>query len=133
MGFIEEVRTRLISAGIVTTTNFFKGPKAAIPTGNGPYVQMSQTGGQGNQLTQDDAIGYSKPSAQIIVTASDPTVAEDKAKAIRANLMVVRNVTLSGTWYQEITADQEVFDFPLDEAAGRPRSGFNISAVKRPS
>src|SRR6185436_1974640 len=100
MGFVEEVKARLMTAGLVTSTNFFKGPKAAIPTGAGPYIQMTQTGGQGNQLVQDSALGYSKPSALIVVTASDPTIAEDKAKAIRANLMVVRNIELSGTWYQ---------------------------------
>lgn len=137
MGFVEEVKAQLLSASLITTTNFFKGPKAVIPSGPnvgpGPFVQMTQTGGSPDQQIQNDLDGYEKPGAQIVVTANEASVAESTAKAIRTYLKKIRNTFLSGTWYQEITADQQVYDFPLDAAAGRPRSGFNISAIKRPS
>ena len=136
VGFAEEVRDRWVTAGLITAADFFKGPLAVVPSGPhvgaGPFVEFTGTGGLPSELTQDNAIGYDCPSAQIIVTADSPSVAEAKAKALRENIMSVRNIELGTTWYRQITADQQVFPFPLD-AAVRPRSGFNITAIKRPS
>ena len=132
MSFDVEMKDKLIADGLVTATNFFSGPKAVIPAGAGPFVLFITTGGTGNELTQDDVVGYAKPSAQITVIAESPSVAKAKAEAIRTSLMSVRNATLSGIWYRQITADQHVYDASLDSLS-RPRSQFNISAVKRPS
>ena len=133
MSFDLEVRSKLIADGLITTTDFFIGPKATVPAGDGPFTTFTETGGSGNELTQNSVEGYEHPSAQIIVTASTRSVARAKAAAIRTSLLSVRNILLGSIWYREITADQQVFDFPLDATAGRPRSGFNISAIKRPS
>lgn len=132
MSFAVEIKDKLIAEALVTSTNFFAGPAATIPAGNGPFTLLTTTGGSPNELTQEDVIGYEKPSAQIVVTAGTRSVAEALAIAIRTSLMSVRNATLSGVWYRQITADQQVLDFPLD-TNNRPRSGFNISAIKRPS
>ena len=132
MSFAVEVKDKLIADGLVTSANFFVGPAAAIPAGAGPFTQLTTTGGSADELMQNDLDGYARPGAQIIVIASVRSVAEAKAEAIRDSLKRVRNATLSSVHYRSITADQQVFDFPLD-TSNRPRSGFNISAVKRPS
>lgn len=132
MSFAVEVKDKLIADGLVTALNFFVGPAATIPAGAGPFTVLTTTGGSPSELTHDSFTGYEKPSAQIVVIASARSTAEALAMAIRTSLMSVRNATLSGTWYRSITADQQVLDFPTD-ANNRPRSGFNISAVKRPS
>lgn len=130
MSFTTDVMAKLIADGLVTATNFFVGPAASVPAGVGPFTVMTTTGGMSDELTQNDLDGYSRPSAQIVVTASTRAVAEAKAEAIRDSLKRVRNVDLSGVNYRSITADQQVFDFPLD-TSNRPRSGFNVSVVKR--
>lgn len=132
MAFDLEIKAKLIADGLVTATNYFVGPKATIPAGAGPFTQFEETGGSGNVPTQVSALGYERPSAQIVVTADTRSVARSKAVELRNSLASVRNATLSGTFYLWITADQQVLDFPLD-AAGRLRFGFNISAYKRPS
>jgi hypothetical protein len=132
MSFAVEVMNKLIADGLVTSTNFFVGPSVVIPAGPGPFTLLTTTGGSGDELTHNDLDGYARPSAQIIVTASTRAVAEAKAEAIRDSLKRVRNTTLGTCWYLKIIADQQVFDFPLD-GSSRPRSGFNISAFKRPS
>lgn len=133
MSFDVEIKDKLIADGLVTATNFFGGPGAVIPAGAGPFTLLIETGGSGNELTQNSLLGYERPSAQITVTASIRSVARAKAVAIRDSLISVRNTSLSGVWYRQITADQQVTDFTLDATAARPRFGFNISAIKRPS
>ncbi len=132
MSFDVEVKNKLIVESLVTSTTFFSGPKAVIPESGGPYVLFMSTGGGPNELTQDDVVGYATPSGQISVIADVASVGKAKAEAIRTSLMSVRNTTLSGVAYRQITADQQVFDAGLDVKA-RPVSQFNISAIKRPS
>lgn len=132
MSFDIEVKDKLIADGLVTTTNFFIGPKVVIPVGAGPFTLLTETGGSGDELTQNDLDGYEQPSAQIIVIGDVRSIVRTKAAAIRNSLRKVRNISLSSVWYRQITADQQPFDFPLD-STGRPRVGFNISSIKRPS
>ncbi len=132
MSFSTEMRTRLIAAGLVTAANFFDGPNATVPAGDGPFVVITTTGGSPSELTQDSTSGYEIPGAQFVVTASVKSVAEAKAKAIRLNVIAVRNEEIDSIYYRSVTGVQQVFPMPLD-ASNRPRCAFNVSAIKRPS
>ena len=98
MSFAVEIMNKLIADSLVTATNFFVGPAATIPSGNGPFTHLITTGGSADELTQNSTNGYQYPSAQIVVTASTRAIAEAKAEAIRDALKSIRNATLGTTW-----------------------------------
>jgi len=115
-------------------TNLFKGPKAVIPDGKGPYVSLIRTGGLGSEDTHNsaDEPAYERPTAQIVVRAQDYDVAESMAQRLYDLLWPVANQFINGTWWRELNVRSEPFDLPPDEK-GRPRIAFNIDCVKRPS
>lgn len=126
-----------IEAGISSLrygTNLFKGPKAALPEGRGPYVSLIRTGGLGAEGTHNsvDVPAYERPTAQIVVRATDYDVAEAMAQQLYDLLWPVGNQFINGTWWRELNVRSEPFDLPPDEK-GRVRIAFNIDCVKRPS
>lgn len=133
-GFADEIAARLVADGIFTQATIYIGLKLTVPAGAGPFIQLVETGGSGPERTQNSVTkpAYVRPSMQLLITSSSQATNEAKAKAVYDSLVKVRNMTLSGTWYREINPDQEPFDFPLD-GSQRPRRGFNISTIKRPS
>ena len=120
--------------GLSYGTNIFKGPKAKIPDGTGPYVSIVRTAGRGAEGTHNlvDVPAYERPAAQIIVRATDYDVAEVLADQLYAELFKVQNQFVNGTWWRELLVGLEPFDLPPDEK-GRPRLAFNIDCAKRVS
>lgn len=133
MTFLDEIAARGVaqSLGVVGTTIFISS-KAVIPTGDGPYTSIIATGGAGARYAQNANTPFAqRPGAQILVRALAYSVAEALARQWY-NALTLRNVTLSGTYYQDLLPTQEPFDLGLD-AQGRAQVAFNVMATKRPS
>jgi hypothetical protein len=136
--FVPDLIVLLQGGGFTPTlaygTNLFKGPKAKIPDGNGPYVSIIRTGGLGSEGTHNsvDVPAYERPKAQILVRATNYDDAELLADALYAFLWTVQNQFINGTWWRQLNPGSEPFDLPPDEK-GRPRIAFNIDCVKRTS
>lgn len=135
MSFLDEVAARLASLGVGTVgSDIFLGSKAVIPTGDGPYLSLIETGGTGSRRTHNGT-PVAKPTAQILSRAKSYTVARTKLKAAWDALggdKGLHNVTLGSTFYQSITPRQQFGDIGLDGSA-RPMIVFNIDAEKQPS
>jgi hypothetical protein len=123
-----------VTLGLTYGTNLFKGQKARLPDGPGPFVTIYRTGGHGAEGTHNsvDEPAYEQPSGQLVVRGDDYDVVETKMLAIHAFMWPLQNVFINGTWWRELNVDSEPFDLPLDEK-GRVRQAFNISSVKRVS
>ncbi len=135
--FLDEICARLVSAGVgVLGTTLFKSSAAKLPAGAGPYITVTETGGIApgprNRVHNEAQMHVQSPGAQIAVRAM--SYVEARAKAVQAlnALDGTWNTTLSGVFYQQITARQQPTDIGLDEA-GRVVVVFNIDAVKAPS
>lgn len=73
--FIDEIRLLLEAANVAEGgVNFFTGPLAAIPKGNGPYLLVRETGGLGPDKThnQINPPAYTRPQAQVMSTGTNP-------------------------------------------------------------
>jgi hypothetical protein len=112
--------------------DIFKGAKAVIPTGDGPYISLIVTPGLTPEGTHNltSVPAYVRPSAQVVVRAKQSDVAEARARALWELLYPVRDRLVNGTWWRSVTLVQEPFDLGLDDV-GRPRWAFNMSVVKR--
>ena len=132
--FSEEIRDRLVAQG-VPVGSIFRGPKAVIPGGAGPYWHLRDTGGSGPDRTQNvvDTAAYQRPTMQIVCVATDSATAEAGARQAYDALIGVRNQTLSGTWYRDLTLLQEPSDALGVDALSRAQYSFNVAAYKRPS
>lgn len=87
---------RLISdAGLGTeNTDLFYGATKNLPAGDGPYVQVLDSGGQGPDETHSGA-KTERLSVQIIVRAKSYTAARSRALAIWRELDGQRNVNVA--------------------------------------
>jgi hypothetical protein len=136
MGLIPDFIVLLESKfGFIYGINLFKGPKAKIPDGNGPYISLIRTGGLDPEETHNspDVPAYEKPGVQVLIRATDYDVAENLALALWAFFYPLRDQFINGTWYREVNIHgSEPFDLPPDEK-GRPRLAFNLDCVKRTS
>jgi hypothetical protein len=134
MPFLDEVAAKLVAAGVGTLgANIFLGSKAVIPPDDGPYLSLIETGGTGPTRVHNEATAHTqRPTAQIVARAKSYSVARAKVKEAYDALDGLFNVTLSGTFYQKITARQEPTDIGLD-AASRPMIAFNVDAEKQRS
>lgn len=134
MSFLDDVAARLVAQGVGTLgTNIFLSSKAVVPTGNGPYLSLIETGGTGPTRVHNKAGASTlRPTAQVLTRAVSYPAARAMAKAAYDALDGVWNTTLSGTFYQKITARQEPTDIGLD-GAGRVMVVFNVDAQKQPS
>lgn len=132
--FLDEIAARLVSQGVgVIGTNIVLGSKAIIPKGPGPYLQLSETGGSApTRVHNKTTANTQRPTAQIAVRALSYVVARTMAKAAYNALDGVRNTTISGVFYQSISARQEPTDIGLDGEA-RVLIVFNIDVEKQPS
>lgn len=93
----EEIIKILNTAGLATSgTDTFIGPAVALPTGNGPYITVLDSGGTA-PIQAHGATGslYERLSAQVVVRAKSYTVARTRALAVWRALHGVRNLTVA--------------------------------------
>jgi hypothetical protein len=135
MAFIDEITARLIAQSVgAINVNIFKGSSSIIPSGNGPYLTVTDTGGSGASRTQNNT-PTEHASAQVLVRASSYPLASTMIRLAFTALggqSGLHNVTLSGIYYLSITAKQNPTDIGKDDA-GRTMLVFNIDAEKQPS
>ena len=132
--FLDEIATRLAAQSVGTVgTNIFKGSRAMIPNGDGPYLSLTETGGTAPGRIHNVATAHpQRPSAQVAVRAKNYATARAMAHAAYNALDGVSNTTLSGTFYQSIRAMQEPTDIGTDSIE-RVMIVFNIEVEKQPS
>jgi hypothetical protein len=135
--FLDEIASRLVSAGVgVLGTTLFLSSAAKLPSGNGPYITLTETSGVANgarnRVHNEAGTHVQSPGAQVAVRAMSYVEARTKAKAAYAALDGTWNTTIAGVFYQQIVARQQPTDLGLDEA-GRVVVVFNIDAIKQPS
>lgn len=74
--------------------NIWIGPAATIPAGDGPFIQIIDTGGRPPDYTHDGA-KYERLSCQIVVRSKSFAAGRTRALAIWRALDGKRNVTLA--------------------------------------
>lgn len=140
MDVLDELGQVLVDAGVGVITpsasrTIFKTTAASLPeltTSRRAVLSLIEYGGTAPTRTMRSKTAYRHPSVQIVcrgITADD---AHDLAKLAYNALAAVTNVTISGTWYLDVSPTQEPFDMGLDDK-GRPRYGFNVRTFKGPS
>jgi hypothetical protein len=133
--FTADLVLLLQNAGLGTYgTNIFKGQKAIIPAGAGPYFTIIVTGGEGASGTHNlsrTEVAYERPSAQIVCRAARFEDAETAIQTAYASLSFVDRF-VNGTWWRKCRPTQEPMELPLDDKA-RVRLVFNIETEKRVS
>lgn len=136
MALLDDIAIALQTAGVGTiSTNIFKSSKAIIPTGDGPYLSLRETGGMTPARTQNET-GTERPTAQLLAIAKNYVAARTMLAAAFTALGGVNglhNVTLSGTFYLSIVPRQSITDLGLEEGTARSRCVFNIEVEKQPS
>jgi len=132
--FLDEIAAYLEAQGVGTvSSNIIKGSRGVIPTGDGPYLSLTETGGSAPGRIHNVRTAHpQRPTAQICVRAKRYDVARAMADAAYVALDGTFNTTLSGVFYQKITARQEPQDIGLD-VKERPMVVFNIEVEKQPS
>jgi hypothetical protein len=140
MSFLDEIAARLVASGvgaIATPTVpgvIYMGSRANIPSGDGPYITITETGGSDPTRTQNQpAAATQRPTAQILTRAKSYQIARTKARAAYLALDGIFNTTLSGTFYLSVKARQEPTDLGELDGAGRAMISFNIEAEKHAS
>ena len=139
MPFLEELRDRLVaqSVGVYGSTIFLGSgadlPKLGDTRGKGPFISMVETGGTApTRIHNQSSANTQRPSASIIARGVSSQTTRAMAKAAYDALDGIFNTTLSGTFYQSVTAQQEPTDIGLD-TEGRRMFSFNVRAEKAPS
>lgn len=75
--------------------NIFASTTAKIPSGSGPYISIIETGGtRGRRVQQIAGTAYEKPTALVVVRATEYKVARAMARVAYGALDVVRNQTV---------------------------------------
>lgn len=135
MALLDEIAARLTAQGVGAVNSvIFMGSRAVLPSGDGPYVSLIETGGLDPAHTQNGT-ATERPTVQITTRAKDYPTARTKALAVYNALggaNGLSNVTLSGTFYLRVKPRQSVTDSGLDES-GRLRLVFNIDVEKATS
>lgn len=136
MSLLNEVAARLVAQGVgAINTVLFLGAKAIIPTGDGPYITLSATGGMQAAGTQNDT-ATERPSVQLLARATSYPIAEAKltdAYNALGGANGLHNLLLSGVWYVSVKARQPVTDMMQQDEQGRAMLVFNIDVEKSPS
>ena len=132
--FLDEIAAQLVAQSVgVLGTNIFLGSRAKIPSDDGPYLSLRETGGSAPTRIHNKATANTqRPTAQIAVRAKKYNIARAMAAAAYLALDGIYNTTLSGTFYQSIVARQEPEDIGLDSLE-RVLITFNIEVEKEPS
>lgn len=116
MALLEDMRTRLVTAGVGTAgTDLFIG--RGLPDTPDACVAVECYGGEQPIDTFGQAVGTAaiqRPRIQVAARAKTFTAAETKAKAAYAALHNF-NGTLNGTRYLRIAALQDVFKMRVDK------------------
>lgn len=137
---LDELAARLVSQSVGTLgTNIFTGSSAVIPTGTGPYLTLSETGGAGPTRVQNASTPFTqRPTVQVLVRAKRIAGVQEAYPAARAMSKLaysaldgIFNTLLSGTFYLRLVARQEPTDMGID-AAGFANVVFNVEATKYP-
>ncbi len=134
MSWGNDLVTILVNGGYgIYNTNIGLSSKWSIPSGNGPFTTIIETGGTGAVRTQNSApqAAYRRPGAQIVVRSISPTIAKAKAELAYVLFAAVKNQFVNGVWYVEIVPTQEPFDLSVDDL-NRQLYAFNILGFKRP-
>ncbi len=131
MSLLDDLAARLVAQGVGTLgTNIFIASKAVIPTGAGPYLSLGGTGGVAPTRIQNKTTPNTRrPTVQVLVRASTTQAAMTMAEAAYAALDGVFNTTLSGVFYLNIKARQDITDMGLD-ASGRIQLVFNLNVER---
>jgi hypothetical protein len=138
--FLDDIASVLVTAGVgVLGTSLFLSSKAVIPSGAGPYITLTETGGmgvggfrgEGGRVQNKAGSSTVRPGAQVLVRASTYGAARSKSTAALVALDGIWNTTINGVAYLSITARQEPTDAGVDEA-GRAVIVFNIDCEKQP-
>lgn len=135
MSFADDISDILVTAGVGTKTgagkNIFVGERVNVPSGDGPFLSVTATGGVAPMYTQNKVTlpAYQRPSVQLVARAASRAAAETLLIAAYAALFAVRNVTVNGAFYLHLHPRQEIFPIGLDEV-GRPRVAVNFDAIK---
>lgn len=133
---LDEIANRLVAEGVGAINSvIFMGAKAIIPSGDGPYLTLSETGGFSPAGTQNDT-GTERPTVQILGRATSYPIARAKVQQAFDALggaNGLHNMLLSGVWYVSIKARQSVTDMMQQDEQGRAMLVFNIDAEKSPS
>lgn len=93
-----EVVRVLQDAGVGTFgTDLWESSKAPIPKGDGPFMNVSATGGPSGIRTHNVTSGptYERPTVMVTVYCSSAQTAEAKARAAYAALLAVKNQTIT--------------------------------------
>jgi hypothetical protein len=95
--FVEELAKVLATAGVGTyNVNIFGTSKAAIPTGDGPYLSIIPTGGPGPvRIHNQPAPAYPRPTAMIVVRGTVNSQARAMAFAAYDAIAKVVNQTVT--------------------------------------
>jgi hypothetical protein len=135
MPLLDEIAARLVAQNVGTIGgDIFLGSKAVVPTGDGPYLSLLETGGSGS-LRSHNGTAVQRPTVHILCRAKSYSTARTKLKLAFDALggdKGLHNITLSGTFYQSVTPRQQPTDIGLDGVA-RPMIVFNVDAEKQPS
>lgn len=131
---LDEIAAYLVAQGVgVIGSSIFKGSKALIPVGDGPYISLTETGGSAPLRVHNERGAHvQRPTVQVLVRAKSYIVARQKAKDVYVVLDGVFNTALSGVFYQSITARNDPTDIGLDSEE-RPMISFNLQVEKQAS
>lgn len=91
----EELAQKIVDAGLGTlNTDLFLSPKKPIPTGDGPYTFLIDTGGTAPDETHDGA-RYERLSVQVTVRAKSYATGRTRILAIWRELDSTYNTTIT--------------------------------------
>jgi hypothetical protein len=95
--FSEELVAIMVAASVgVYGTNIFISGAADIPTGDGPYLSVNETGGfRGLRIHDQARPAYPRPGAQIVVRATTYDAARTMARAAHNALSAVKNTVVT--------------------------------------
>ncbi len=123
----------LIAEGVATAvgTDIFGG---FAPDNTLLGLAITETGGFEGERTHDvEGVAYERPTFQVRAWEDSYLNARAKARLAHDSLVKVRNRSLSGVWYREITALQPPFLIFRDPETEVAFIGFNCRADKEPS
>lgn len=133
MAFTTEVINLLVANGIGTYgTNIFLSTKAVLPTGDGPYLSITEVPGLDVKRTQNSVAepAYRRPGIQFIARAVKYSEAKTMIDSVYDVLAAVHNQFLDGVWYLWIRPVEEPYDNGND-TNGRICLVFHAVAYKR--
>lgn len=91
-----EIAKVLVDAGVgVLGTSIFGQSDTPMPDGNGPFIELIDTGGPPPVRTQQSKTAYQRPTVQVFTRARAAAAAMAKAKEAYAALAAVKNTEIT--------------------------------------